>query len=159
MNSLPHRRLSAHEIEQLSSPYLSEGRKQDTWQIVDVQIEDKHLSAKVCMRTTYVSSTDAKGFHLSINSAMEFVPQLAIIYFHVWAGLSKKTREVWMVEFNTRSVRSIRNSQAIQVDMTVQTMRRRGEQFYCVADFRVTDDQDGLFEIRVKGFVPQGETR
>jgi hypothetical protein len=76
-----------------------------------------------------------------------------IIYAHVWAGLNEKSREGWMVESHTRSVRAVRNPEHIQVEMTVSRMRQRGANLYCTADYRVTDDQGGLFEVQLKGFL------
>ncbi|MDP1708750.1 MAG: hypothetical protein Q8L89_06770 [Gammaproteobacteria bacterium] len=153
MNAPVPVRLSAADIQNLSSHYLNEGRKQESWQIEAVEINDKGLTAKVSMRTTYVSDTDAKGFHLAIFTAVEFVSQLMVIYMHVRAGLSKKTREVWMLESSTRCVRAIRDPSNIKVEMEVVSMRKRGENWYGVAANRVTDDQGGLFEIKLKGFL------
>jgi len=145
--------LNEDDIERLSSHYLTEGRKQESWKIKAVHIQGEKLSAIVAMRSTYVSSSDTQGFHLTIFSALEFLSQLMITYAHVWAGLAEKTREGWMVESRTRSVRAIRNAEHIQVEMTVRTMRKRGGNLFCVADYRVTDDQDGLFEVELEGFL------
>lgn len=153
MNVPASTRLNAVEIEKLSSVYLNEGRKLESWQIEDVAIHGKQLIAKVSMRSTYVSGTDSKGFHLTIFSTLEFLSQLMIIYAHVWAGLEQKTKEGWMLESTTRSVRAIRDPARINVEMNVVSMRKRGENLYCVADCRVTDDQGGLFEVSLKGFL------
>ena len=153
MNKIPSVNLSDSEVERLSSPYLSEGRKQESWRIKSVHIQGEKLSAIVAMRSTYVSSSDAHGFHLTIFSALEFLSQLMIMYAHVWDGLAEKTREGWMVESRTRSVRAIRDAENIQVEMTVGTIRKRGENLFCVADYRVTDDQNGLFEVHLEGFL------
>lgn len=146
-------RLSVADIQNLSSHYLNEGRKQESWQIEEIEINDKRLTAEVSMRTTYVSDTDAKGFHLTIFTTLEFLSQLMIIYAHTWAGFPKKIREGWMVESSTRSVRAIRDPSNIKVEMEVVSMRKRGENLYCVAGYRVTDDQGGLFEVKLKGFL------
>ena len=103
--------------------------------------------------STYRSATDGGGFHLTIFSTLEFLSQLMIIYAHEWAGLARKVREGWMVESHSRSVRAVRNPHDIRVAMQVRTMRQRGERLYCVADFRVTDDSNGLFEVNLKGFL------
>jgi hypothetical protein len=153
LSGIERRRLGADEIARFASPYLNGGRKQESWRLDAVEIEDGRLLAEVSMRSTYVSDTDSKGFHLSIFSMLEFLSQLMIIYMHVWAGLHEKSREAWMVESRTRSVRALRNPARIQVEMTVRKMRRRGVNLYCTADFRVTDDQGGLSEVQLKGFV------
>jgi hypothetical protein len=153
LSTNPNVSLDADEIERLTSHYLSEGRKQESWKIKAVHIQGDKLSAIVTMPSVYVSGSDTRGFHLTIFSALEFLSQLMITYAHVWAGLTEKTREGWMLESRTRSVRAIRNAEHIQVEMEVRTMRRQGENLFCVADYRVSDDQDGLFEVQLKGFL------
>jgi hypothetical protein len=153
LSALERRRLGEDEIARFASPYLNGGRKQESWRIDAIEIEDGRLLAEVSMRSTYVSGTDAGGFHLTIFSTLEFLSQLMIVYVHVWAGLREKSREGWMVESRTRSVRAVRNPERIQVEMTVRKMRQRGVNLYCTADYRVTDDQGGLFEVQLKGFV------
>ncbi|MBR7801038.1 hypothetical protein [Undibacterium fentianense] len=137
----------------MSSYYLNEGRKQEQWELSDIEIDGDHLSAKVAMRSMYTSDTDTGGFHLSIFSTLEFLSQLMIIYGHVWSGQSEKTKEAWMVESHTKTVRAIRRSSGIRVDMKVKAMRRRNASFYCIADFKISDDLDGLFEVSLKGFL------
>ena len=112
-------RLSVADIQNLSSHYLNEGRKQESWQIEEIEINGQRLTAKVSMRTTYVSDADAKGFHLTIFTTLEFLSQLMIIHAHVWAGLRKKIREGWMVESSTRCVRATRDPSNIKVEMGV----------------------------------------
>lgn len=146
-------RLRKSDYEKLLSPYLQEGRKHENWQIDSVEIEGKRLTASISMRSTYVSATDTKGFHLTIFSTLEFLSQLMIIYGHTWAGLSEKTNEAWMVECTSRAGKAIRDPKEIRVEMNTKAMRKRGDNFYCVADFRVTDKLGGLFEIELKGFV------
>lgn len=147
------RRLLAGDIESFLSHYLMQGRRQEHWRIDDVEIDDDRLTASVSVQNAFISSTDAHRFHLSIIVALEFLSQLMIIYAHVWSGLSEKSREGWMVESTARNVRAIRNPDRIRVEMTVPTMRKHGDHLYCIADYLVTDDQDGLFEIRIKGFL------
>lgn len=146
-------RLRAEDIKKLASPYLNGGRKQESWEICDVEINDETLHAHVVMRSLYVSDSDVQGFHLTIFSALEFLSQLMIIYAHAWAGMPEKTRECWMVGSTIRSVQAIRDPAQIHVAMTVKKMRQRGDNLYCLADFRVTDSQGGLFEIQIKGFL------
>jgi hypothetical protein len=147
------RRLGAEEIRRFSSTYIAEGRKQESWRIKEVEIRDGLLSARICMESTFVSAQDPGGFHLSVFPALEFLSQLMIVYTHVWAQLPEKRRECWMVESQTCFLSAIRNSEDIRVEMTVRKMRKRGVHLYCVADYRVTDDQGGLFEASLKGFL------
>lgn len=143
---------SSDDVNAISSPYLKEGRKQESWEIQSIEIDQRVLRARIRMTSLYVSGTDS-GFHLTIFSTLEFASQLMIIYMHDWAGLPKKLREGWMVESTTRAVRQIRNPDDIQVEMNVRQIRKHGEHLICIADFRVTDDADGLFEISLKGFL------
>jgi hypothetical protein len=143
---------SIDDVDAISSPYLKEGRKQESWEIQSIEIDRRVLRARVKMTSLYVSQTDS-GFHLTIFSTLEFASQLMIIYAHDWAGLRKKLHEAWMVESTTRAVRQIRNPDDIRVEMNVRQMRRLAKRMICIADFRVTDDADGLFEVTLKGFL------
>lgn len=146
-------RLDPEDIAKLASPYLNGGRKQESWEIRSIAIDGDALRANIAMRAMYVSDSDVHGFHLTIFSALEFLSQLMIIYAHAWAGMPEKTRECWMVESSTRSVRAIRDPAHIDVGMKIRKMRQRGANLYCVADYKVTDNQGGLFEIQIKGFL------
>lgn len=153
MKNIESVHLSEAALRPFASRYLHEGRKQENWRIESADITGKRCNARVSMLSTFVSPTDRSGFHLTIFSTLEFLSELMIVYAHVWAGLKEKTREGWMVESTTRSVRVIRDPECINVEMSVESMRRRGDNLFCVADFRVTDRFDGLFEIRLKGFL------
>jgi len=145
--------LAAADIKAISSHYLQEGRKQESWVIEWVEIDGERLSAKVAMTSRYQAPGGSHDFHLTIFSALEFASQLMIIHAHVWAGLAEKVREGWMVESTTRSVRAIRDPADIRVEMLVSRMRRRGEHLFCEASLNVTDSAGGLFELALKGFL------
>jgi hypothetical protein len=145
--------LSPEEILPFASDYLHHGRKLESWKINSIHVDDKHLVADVSMTDTYASSTDSAGFHLTVFSTLEFLSELMIIYAHLWAGLAKKEREGWMVESSAKLVRSIRDSSHIKVDMQAKTIRKRGNNLICVADYKVTDQYGGLFEVTLKGFL------
>ncbi len=78
-----HKKLDQLEIQQLSSEYLDTGIKKESWEITEVDIDGPVLLAKLRMTSTCASETDEIGFHLTIFSTMEFLSQLANIYFHV----------------------------------------------------------------------------
>ena len=145
--------LGPEQIQALSSHYLNEGRKQEIWRIGDINIRGRQLSTTVSMRSVYTSGTDSKGFHLTIFSTLEFLSELMIIYAHAWAGLQKKTKEGWMLESSTKSIRAVRNPDQIKVEMKIAAIKKLGENIICIADYSVTDDQGGLFEVRLKGFL------
>ncbi len=153
MRETLHLDLGPEQIKKLSSDYLNKGRKQESWRINDIEIRGRQLRTTVSMQSSYVSGTDSKGFHLTIFSTLEFLSELMIVYAHTWAGLSKKTKEGWMLESATKSIRAIRNPEQIQVDMNIVSIKKLGENIICLADYRVTDNQGGLFEVRLKGFL------
>lgn len=146
-------KLGPAEILPFASDYLHNGRKLESWQINSIVIEDKHMLADVSMTATYASNTDASGFHLTVFSTLEFLSELMIIYAHVWAGLNAKVREGWMVESNAKLVRSIRDASQIKVEMQARSIRKRGDNLICIADYKVTDQHGGLFEVSLKGFL------
>lgn len=145
--------LGPAQIAPFSSDYLHNGRKHETWQINHIKIEDQTLLADVAMTATYASNTDPDGFHLTVFSTLEFLSELMIIYAHVWAGLNAKVREGWMVESQAKLIRSIRDSQQIKVEMKAKSIRKRGANIICIADYKVTDQHGGLFEVSLKGFL------
>lgn len=146
------RQLKPEQIAAVSSTYLREGRRHETWTLDSVQIDGEYLHASVSMSALPPLPAGAE-FHLTIFATLEFASQLMIIYAHDWAGLDAKIREGWMVESHTRTVRAIRSSTGIQVKMHARSMRRRGANLYCDADFTVTDSGGGLFEVQLKGFL------
>ncbi|MBD3790507.1 MAG: hypothetical protein IE885_09160 [Campylobacterales bacterium] len=153
MEPIEKTELNREDIRKLSSYYLNEGRKQESWQIDHIMIEDTILDAHVSMRSTYLSSTDNNEFHLTIFSALEFLSQLMIIYAHVWAGRKEKVGEGWMIESSMQSLRVIRDPDNILVAMTVEKIKERGPNLYCIASYQITDAQGGLMKVRLKGFL------
>lgn len=145
--------LGAKEILPFSSDYLHHGRKLESWQIVKIIIDDNKLYADISMTSTYLSSSDAGGFHLTVFSTLEFLSELMIIYAHQWAGLSKKEREGWMVESNVKLIRAIRDPENIKVEMTIKAIRKRGANLMCIALYKISDSKGGLFEASLKGFL------
>lgn len=143
-------RLSPADYERISSRYFAEGRKQDCWALGDIVISGSRLLTTASMTSTYASPTDAKGFHLSVFTALEIVSQIQIIYAHAWAGLQEKTREGWMIECTNRIVAPIRNASKMDIEMNVSSMRKLRENLFCIASYHITDDTGGLFELRIK---------
>ena len=58
-----------------------------------------------------------------------------------------------MVECKVRSLRPIRNPSKMKVETDVEVMRKRGQAYYCVANHRLTDDQDGNLEVWIKALM------
>jgi hypothetical protein len=148
-----HKTLGLAEIKDLSSVYLDEGIKQESWQITSIEINGPVLQAKIRMTSTNISPTDAAGFHLTIFSTMEFLSQLANIYFHVWAGYQKKTREVWMRECSISCKQPIRDADNILARLEVKSLKQVGEQALGLIQYDVSDPAGGCFQGRLKGVL------
>ena len=146
------RQLTADEINRLSSPYIKEGKHHDVWDIVDITVDDKLMIAHISMKSYYTSGTDQGGFHLTILSALEFLSQLMVIFVHVWAGYTEKTKEGWMLESSMAYRRAIRDPQNIEVQMKITSVRKVGESILITTKSQITDS-DGLFEATMKGLL------
>ncbi len=145
--------LGKKEIADLSSRYIDEGVKVDTWEILNVNISGKLLKAEIGMVSFFVSPTDPDGFHLSIFSTQEFLAQLANIYLHVVADFKTKCRETWMRECAITSRKVIRDPEKIFVEMDFLSLKRIQDSVVTMAKCRVYDDQGGLFTARIKGLL------
>ena len=144
--------LSHEEIDKLSSPFLKEGKQQDAWEITDIRIEDKILTAKVRMRTHYTSPSDKGGFHMTLFSTLEILSQLMIIFTHVWAGYTEKTKEGWMLESDIVCKSAIRDPENITVSMELTSVRKVKGSILIVTTSKISDG-DGLFEATLKGIL------
>lgn len=142
--------MSQDEIDRVSSAYLKKRGSHDIWEILQVEIEDRILTARIRMRSYFVSPTDPEGFHLTMYPPIEFISQLMIIYVHVWAGLHEKTQEGWMIESSFSSKRAIRDPENIQVRMEVTSIKKIKDKIYIIADTKVSDPDGGLFAARMK---------
>ncbi|GEM_PF-4840935 len=83
-------KLSANDLQNISSDYIREGRLYECWQINEVIIEGEQATMDASMIKTYPPEANKKDFHLSIYLAEEMASQLMIIYGHIWADLTKK---------------------------------------------------------------------
>lgn len=145
--------LGSTEISNLSSRYIDEGVKVDSWEIQNINISGKLLKAEIGMVSFFVSPTDPDGFHLTIFSTQEFLAQLANIYLHVAAGFKTKCRETWMRECAITSRKVIRNPEKIIVEMDFFNLKKIQDSVVSMAKCRIYDDQDGLFTARIKGLL------
>jgi len=142
--------LTPLEIKKLSSSYISETLKNESWQIDSVQIEENHLTAFISINSTYLSSTDGDQFHVSAFSMIEFHSQLMVIFMHLLTGYSEKTKEVWMAEVNSRSIRPIRSLENIKVEIDLVKMRHFNKTVFFIFESQTTDDQGGLSKHKFK---------
>lgn len=146
-------KLGRAQIDALSSVYIDEGVKKDAWEIVEIEIDEAILKARIRMTSFFVSPTDAGGFHLTIFSTQEFLAQLANIYLHLAAGFERKERETWMRESAITSRQAIRDPENIRVEMDFFGLRKIGGGVASMANCRVFDDGGGLFTARLKGLL------
>jgi hypothetical protein len=145
--------LKEEDLIHISSNYIREGRLCEKWKINSITINGNCATMVASMLTIYSQGADSDRFHLSIYLAEEMASQLMVIYGHVWAGLSEKKEEVWMLESHTKSIKAITNSAFIQVEMEVPIMRKRGNTIYGIGKYRITDDRGGLIELEQKGIL------
>lgn len=150
---MPKQILSSNEIQPFISDYLYNGRKLESWEIKEITIEDSNLEAIFDMNSGYKSNSDLNQFHLTIFTALEVASQLMIIYAHKWSNRTEKSQEGWMIESKTRSRNLIRASKNILVKMTVKKIRSHHNKGFCIASFIFSDNQGGIFEVDLKGFL------
>ena len=146
-------KLLIDEIQPFISDYLLIGRKQESWEIKKVIIEDLNLEAIFDMNSSYKSSHDQNQFHLTIFTVLEVASQLMIIYGHKWLNLAAKNQEGWMIESKTRSRNIIRATDNIEVKMSVKQIKKYKNNLFCNANFVFSDNQGGIFEVDLKGFL------
>jgi hypothetical protein len=145
--------LSANDIKPFISDYLYNGRKLESWEIKEITIKNSELEAIFDMNSIYKSGSDQNQFHLTIYTALEVASQLMIIYAHKWANRIEKSQEGWMVESKTRSRNAIRASKNILVKMSVKKIKEYQNKGFCIASFIFSDNQGGVFEVDLKGFL------
>jgi len=153
LNNQPDILLGRKQIADLSSAYIDQGVKQDSWEILSVEISGKLLKAKLRMTSFFVSPTDPGGFHLTIFSTQEFLAQLANIYLHVAADFTVKSRETWMRESAITSRSVIRDPENIMVEIDFFSLKKMKGSLISLAKCRIYDDRGGLFTARIKGFL------
>ena len=144
------KKLTSFEIKKLSSSYINETLKNEIWHIDSVQIEEKKLFALISIHSDYLSKTDKNQFHVSVFIMLEFVSQLIVIFTHLLAGYTKKTKEVWLAEVSTRSLKPIRSLKDICVKIDLVTMRTYKNSQFFIFEINVTDNQDGLSTYKFK---------
>lgn len=143
--------LTPEDVATISSDYIREGRHFESWKINEVIIHEKHAVMDASMTSTYTPGSNK--FHLSIYLAEEMASQLMIIYGHIWAGLTEKKGEVWMLESHTKSIRPVTKSENIKIEMNVKAMKKRGETIFGIGEYSITDDNNGLIELMQKGIL------
>ncbi|MDM5271403.1 hypothetical protein PGH07_04370 [Sulfurovum sp. zt1-1] len=153
MNKSQIIKLSPDEVVDISSDYIREGRLFESWKINEVIIDGKNAYMDVSMVSLYPPELSKEKFHLSIYLAEEMASQLAIIYMHIWADLTEKKREVWMLESYTKSICSVTNTEHIKIKMELQTIRKFGKTIFTIVNFSIRDDQEGFIELQQKGIL------
>jgi len=138
------KKLTRDEIKKLSSTYISDAMKSESWTIESVLVAEDLLNASVTVRSDYLSHTDREQFHVSTFTILEFNAQLLVIFTHLLAGYSEKVKEAWMLEETSRYIRPLRRPDTIKVRLTLLKMRRRGGNVYFTFEALTTDDGGGM---------------
>ena len=152
MITLAEKSLTLEEINKLSSKYFIDGRIDELWEILSVEIGDKLLTAKIRMKSIYISPTDIGGFHLTQLSTYEFLSQLTIIYAHILGGYTEKTKECWMRKSSITCRRAIRNPNNITVKMELASLKNIKGQVLITTKSKIYDE-NGLFEGMITGVI------
>jgi hypothetical protein len=142
--------LKPNDFKKISSPYLSGGKKEDIWEILEITINDKKLTAKARMISFYKSSTDKNKFHMSTITGLEIVGQLRIIFLHVYLGLEEKTREVWFLRGSERCLHSIRDPENIFIEMECNIESTESDKHMVAMHANISDPQGGNFVFTAK---------
>lgn len=142
--------LSYEEISGASSDYIRKGRLKEEWKINKVTLKDKSAVMYVEMTNLFCDKND---FHLSIYLAEEMASQLMIISGHIWSGLKEKNKEVWMIESSTKNIKPIRDTNFIEVNLNLVTLRKFKGKILGIGEFKITDKTGGLIKITQKGML------
>jgi hypothetical protein len=153
MDKDQYQTLDAELIKNTSSTYISIGRKQEEWVINDVKVNDQSLIGDISMTKFFSQHEMNQDFHLPVFAAIEFIAQLQIIFMHHWAGMSKKTREVWILESNFKALSPIKQAENIKVEIKIEKIKMIGDKIFCCATNHVTDKTGGHFKVWTKSIM------
>jgi|LauGreSBDMM110SN_4_FD.fasta_scaffold03603_3 hypothetical protein len=138
--------LSAEEINNLSSDYISEGIKIERWSIKSMSISNEGAHLVLMINQASISDSDPNGFHLSFLTAMEMLAQMMVIYLHKKAGLTTKCREIWVSSINSDFKKPIRAKDNILIDMVQIKLQTKGSSLVCDVDCKISDSLGGHFQ-------------
>ena len=145
--------LKPEDFKKMSSPYLSGGKKEDIWEILEITINEKKLTAKARMTSFYRSSTDKNQFHMSTITGLEIVGQLRIIFLHVYLGLEEKTKEVWFLRGSERCLHSIKDPENIFIEMECNVESTETDKHMVAMHASISDPQGGNFVFTAKALM------
>ena len=150
--SVPFQLLPA-QIEALSSDYLTQGVFQDSFAIRSVEIDGNRLSAQIDMTQFGVSPTDRDGYHLTAPSVFRFLGQLLVIHGQVYLNLGDhKKVEVWVKEHSMKHVRPVRSPQGIQVQGSIESMKKAHSNPAMIGFHYVFDINEGAVRGEARAF-------
>lgn len=114
-----YRVLYPEDWQEVRSPYIDTGYKDDSFEITHLMFNDSEVIAKCRMTQYYVSGTDDAGFHLSVFTAIAIVGQLSIIHAHAANDIWRKDYEALLGKLDIEFHRPIRTPDEISMKMRI----------------------------------------
>jgi hypothetical protein len=142
--------LTAEEINNLSSDYISEGIKIERWSIKNMSISNEGAHLELMINQASISDSDPNGFHLSFLTVSEMIAQMTVIYLHNKAGLTSKCREVWVSNISINFKKPIRARDHILIDMIQTKLKTKGSSLVCDIDCKISDSLGGHFQSKAR---------
>ncbi len=154
MNSAA-REVTPDEYWPLTSTYLRDERKKESWHINRIEWDGEVLRASARLEGCIPSVTDGSRSHLSIFSAREMDAQFAIIGIHLKMRLARKTSEVWLLRCEEECMRAITNLEDVRFEMRISTRVTSSGKIFIERECVITDDLGGEIRLRTKALMPQ----
>lgn len=142
-------RLDPADMQEVISPYLDHGYKQDTVTIRCVEVEGKQ--ARACLDVpTYFPPGDG-GYHFTSLHAMIVVSQVGIVLASRANGFQSKPGEIYMRDFSIVCRKKIQKIRGIELSVELRrALRARGEILYEI-DYEF---EDHAFSGRLRCLFP-----
>jgi len=142
--------LTLQEINNLSSKYIVEDLKKESWSIDSVKYTDTQLISLVSIQSNYQSQTDNNQFHLSIFTIQEFSAQLTVIYSNLLAGYIVKVQEMWLLEQTLKFIKPISSKNNIKITLNLKSHKKYKKNHFFHYDITVESKCGGLSKISYK---------
>lgn len=144
------KQLTLQEINNLSSKYIVEDLKKESWSIESVKYTDTQLISLVSIQSNYQSQTDNNQFHLSTFTIGEFSAQLTVIYSNLLAGYTVKVQEMWVLEETFKFIKPIRSKNNIKITLHLKSHKKYKKNHFFHYDITVESKCGGLSKISCK---------
>lgn len=67
--------------------------------------------------------------------------QLITMYLHIYVGLTKKEKEIWLIESHKKSTGSVRKTEKIKIVMNIEKIRKKGTSILAICNFNTIEDK------------------